>query len=105
MDNIFLGIVSAPSLEEAQVIARILVGEKLCACVNIIPAVSSIFQWENEVQESSETIMLIKTSSCKAAPMAQKVKELHSYEVPEIILLEIKDGDRDYLNWAQQVLA
>lgn len=101
MDKIFLGIVSTSSLEEARRIAKILVGEKLCACVNLIPSVSSIYQWEDVIQETSETVMLIKTPSSKAKLTVKRIKELHSYEVPEIILLEVKDGDSDYLDWVR----
>ena len=88
-----------PSAEKAAEVARILVEEQLCACVNLIPAVRSIYRWEGAVAEESETLALIKTTNERFPPLADRLRSLHPYEVPEIIALDVADGHAPYLAW------
>ncbi len=99
MSRHFSVFITAPNEEEAGKIAKILVEERLCACVNIIPGIRSIYRWQGKVFDENEVMMIAKTSSAMAPVLVKRVKELHSYEVPEIICLPISTGSGDYLDW------
>jgi periplasmic divalent cation tolerance protein len=93
-------LVTAPSEEIARAIAYKLLDEKLAACVNILPPVVSIYTWEEAVHEDSEVLMLIKTrSDLLEDRLIPTIKNLHPYEVPEIIALPIIQGLDSYLSW------
>lgn len=98
-----LVLVTASSDEEAEAIAQALVREGLAACVTLLPKVKSIYIWEGEVEAASECLMMIKTRTPLFSPLAEKVKEMHSYEVPEIIALPFGQGESRYLEWINQV--
>lgn len=87
-----------PSAEKAAEIARVLVGEKLAACMNI-SAVRSIYVWKDALQDDAEALGVIKTTADRYAALAQRIVELHPYEVPEIIALPVGDGHAPYLAW------
>jgi len=94
-------LMTAPTEEEAAIIARALVEERLVACVNIIPKVRSIYRWEGKVCDEQEVMMVAKSESTLAPSVVARVKELHSYEVPEIICLPVETGSGDYLDWIE----
>ena len=83
-------------------IAEILVNEKLAACVNIIPEVQSVFRWENKVDNAPENILIIKTTLNLYDILESRIKELHPYELPEIIAVPIERGLTEYLNWVSE---
>ncbi len=85
--------------EEAQKIAKTIVEEKLAACVNIIPTVRSIYFWKGEVCDDQESLLMIKTRTELFERLKARIRELHSYEVPEIIGVAIKEGHQPYLAW------
>ncbi len=87
--------------DEARRIGKTLVEEKLVACVNIHP-IKSIYRWEGEIQEEGEVAMLVKTKAELADKVMERVKELHSYEVPCIVSFSIDKGNPDYLNWIEE---
>jgi len=87
--------------DEARRIGKTLVEEKLAACVNIHP-IKSIYRWEEEIQEEGEVAMLVKTKAELADKVMERVKELHSYEVPCIVSFSIDKGNPDYLNWIEE---
>ena len=89
---------------EARSLARALVEKKLAACVNILPNMGSIYMWEGEVAEATEAKLLIKTKADKMNDVFLTIKELHSYEVPEIQVVEVSTGNLAYFNWMDQVL-
>lgn len=91
--------VTASSKDEAETIAQRLVNEKLAACVNILPGVTSLFHWEGKVSKENETMMVIKSIAAQLDAIVKRVKEIHSYQAPEIIALPIVGGSQDYLNW------
>ncbi len=93
------------SLEEAQRIARILVEECLVACVNILPAVHSIYSWQGVVQQELEVMMLLKSSATKLQALEQRLLELHSYEVPEFVVVGIDQMSDSYRLWMNSVLS
>jgi len=97
-------LITFPSLSEAKNIARSLVEKKLVACANIVDNISSIYWWEGKVEESREVLMIAKTVRAKIAKLIDEVRKLHSYEVPEIIVLPIVEGFEKYLQWIDESL-
>lgn len=97
-------LMTAPSEEEGAKLARTLVAERLCACVNIMPKVRSIYRWEGAICDEPEVMMIAKSTSSMAASIVKRVKELHSYDVPEIICLPIATGSGEYLDWIDDSL-
>lgn len=85
--------------QHAEQIAKTLVGERLAACVSIIPRLVSIYRWQGAVEQEHETLMMIKTTSDKVAGAMAKIKEMHPYEVPEIVSLPVDTGFQPYLDW------
>ena len=100
--NIF--IVTVNKLDDGKKIAKILIENKLAACVNIIQNVISIYEWKGKMEEDNEYILLIKTTEEKSDLLIQKIQEIHSYETPECIGLRIEKGSKNYLNWIDDVL-
>jgi len=99
-------LTTAASEEEAQNIARHLVEHQIAACVNIVPHITSIYRWQNKVEEAREWLLIIKTTAAAFEDIRQAIAQLHSYEVPECICLAIEDGSANYLEWiAESVVA
>jgi periplasmic divalent cation tolerance protein len=93
-------LVTCGSKKEARKIAQALVQRRLAACVQEIGVpVRSIYRWKGRVESANEVLLLIKTSRKRFSAVSTLVKKLHSYEVPEIIALNIADGSREYLDW------
>lgn len=88
-----------PSPEKAAEIARILVDERLCACVSLVPGIRSIYRWEGAVTEDTETLALIKTTASRYDELARRLVSLHPYDVPELITLPVVGGHAPYLAW------
>lgn len=85
--------------EEARVIASALVEKRLAACVNILGPIQSIYRWKDAVEDSQEYLLLIKTTEALFPRLRDELKQLHSYEVPECIAIDIEDGLPAYLEW------
>ena len=100
-----LVFVTHPGGHSASELARTLVSDGLAACVNVLPQVTSVFYWEGALQASSESLLLIKTNEASWPALSKRVKELHDYDVPEIIAVPILHGDRPYLDWLNACLA
>lgn len=94
--------ITAPNEDEAARIARSLVEARLAACANIVKNIRSIYTWKGSVQDDTEVLMIVKTRKSLFSAVSVKVRELHSYDVPEIIALPIIDGSPDYLNWLKK---
>ena len=92
-------LVNAASAEQADSIAHTLVGERLAACANIVSPIRSVYRWKGEVETATEHLMIIKTRANLIAKVEARVRQLHSYEVPEIIALPIVAGAKSYLDW------
>lgn len=90
---------TAPSKEEAEAIASDLVKNKLAACCNVIPAINSIYVWEGKLNNEGEVLMILKSRESLIERIAARVKELHSYKVPEVIAMPIVGGSAEYINW------
>ena len=92
-------LTTAGSKEEAQKIARELVERRLAACVNIAGPIESVYRWKGEVESSAEFLLLIKTTAAAFGAVRDAIQELHSYELPECVMLEVADGNEEYLAW------
>ena len=92
-------LTTAGSEQEAEKIARHLVEHRLAACVNILPNVTSVYRWKDQVEEAREWLLIIKTTAGVFAQVRQAISDLHSYELPECICLTIEDGSPNYLQW------
>lgn len=97
--DLAITISTVPNLDEAKNISRTLVEEKLAACVNIIPGATSIYSWEGKIEESSEVVLVIKSRAELYQKLEKRISDLHSYEVPEIVMLNAEDVEEKYLNW------
>ena len=91
--------VTAKDQAEARVIAKAVVGERLAACANILGAMESVYWWDGKVCEDEEVALVLKTSDEKKADLIERIKALHSYEVPCVTCLQIADGNPDFLKW------
>jgi len=90
---------TCPDLANARTLARTLVDECLAACVQIVPGVESIYRWQGQVEQACEHLLLIKTSKARWPLLRARVLELHPYEVPELIALDVHEGAPAYLAW------
>lgn len=88
-----------PTPDKAAEVARTLVGEQLAACVNLVSQIRSIYRWQGEISDDSETLALIKTTDERFEAMKARLVELHPYEVAEVIALPIEGGHAPYLAW------
>ena len=95
--------ITASDEDEAAKIAKALVESRLAGCVNIIKDIRSIYSWQGKIEDEKEVLMVVKTQKALFDPLMEKVKELHSYTVPEIIALPIVEGSEDYLKWLKEV--
>jgi len=93
--------VTASSPEEAERIGRVLLDERLVACVNTVP-VRSAYWWQGNVERAGETLLIVKTAVRLVEDVTARVRDLHSYTVPEVIALPIVGGNPDYLRWIDE---
>lgn len=88
--------------EEAERIAEELLNQRLVACVNIVQRITSLYWWQGKIEKESEALMLIKTKKERLNQVIEKIKELHSYNVPAIISFEIKQANSEYLDYINE---
>ncbi len=88
-----------PNVEAARQIGTILVQRQLAACVNLVPEVTSIYRWKDKVETGGEILALIKTTAENLDPLKAAITDLHPYDEPEVVALEIAGGSASYLNW------
>jgi periplasmic divalent cation tolerance protein len=91
-------------MDNAKNIAQQLVQEKYAACVNIIPNIISVYRWQENIECDSEIQLIIKIHANKFNEVADEIKRLHRYDTPEIIAMNIQQGDNNYLNWITESL-
>jgi periplasmic divalent cation tolerance protein len=103
MDALLM-ISTAGSAKEARKIARNLVEGRLAACVNVIPGVASFFRWKGRLCQEKEALILVKTVNTRVKKIIDKIKEIHSYEVPEIIFFRAVKGEKKYLKWVERMV-
>jgi len=93
------------SLVEAERAGRSLVERRLCACVNILPAMVSYYWWQGEVERGDEVVIIIKTRATLAEPVRLAVKEMHSYTTPAVLVIPVESVDPDYQAWIMRETA
>jgi periplasmic divalent cation tolerance protein len=91
--------------DEASRIARALVERRLAACVNVVPGVRSTYRWQGAVRTDAEWLLVVKTRRDRFDEVRAAIRELHAYEVPEIVMLDIAEGDAAYLEWIDASLS
>lgn len=101
MTNYIVIFVTTSSISEAKKIGRALVENKLVACSNIVSPIHSIYCWQGKVCEDKEALIILKTKKKLFKQVEKRVKELHSYEVPEIIAIPVTEGSDKYLSWVK----
>ena len=94
-----IAYITTESVAQAEQIGRALVAERLAACANILPGMRSIYRWKGAVETAEETVLLAKTRDTLAKALTERVRELHSYEVPCIVIWPITGGLPDFLRW------
>ncbi len=97
-------LTTAADPDEADRLARTLVDERLVACATLIPSVRSVYRWQGEVESSTETLLLMKTSVEQLPALQTRLHALHSYKTPEFLVLRVDAGSQAYLDWLQSSL-
>jgi periplasmic divalent cation tolerance protein len=95
---------TASSADEAAKIARDVVEQRLAACVNIVPAIRSIYSWQGKIEDGAEVLMIIKTRKPLVDRLSARIRSLHSYTVPEVISMAVTGGNPAYLLWVADVV-
>jgi periplasmic divalent cation tolerance protein len=101
MTDKLLVLSTSGSEAEAQKIAQELVQRRLAACVNIVPRIQSVYRWEGEVETAEDFLLIIKTTKARSAEVQAAIRELHSYDLPECIVVSIETGSEKYLKWIE----
>jgi periplasmic divalent cation tolerance protein len=94
--------VSGPDAAMLESVGRVLVEEGLAACVNVIPGITSVYRWEGETRVDSEALALIKTTEDCVQAARLRVSELHPYDLPEFVAVEVAEGSPAYLRWVRE---
>lgn len=103
-ENYCLVLCTCPKNDTALLLAKRIVSSRLGACVNILPGIISIYRWEGEIATDQEQLLLIKTRSDQFQQLKTLIKELHPYELPEIIAVPINHGSTEYLSWLDKCI-
>jgi periplasmic divalent cation tolerance protein len=102
MTDALVVFVTTGSAAEAEIIARTLVAERLAACVNILNPIRSIYRWEGNLQDDQEWLLVVKTNAAHFVALEERIRALHSYQVPEIIALPVVAGAEQSLRWVRK---
>ena len=97
--SVVLVLTTWPASSDASAFARTLVDERLAACVNVLPRMQSIYRWKDAIESEAERQILVKTTESRLAALEARIRELHPYEVPEIIAVPVENGLPAYLQW------
>jgi periplasmic divalent cation tolerance protein len=101
MAHVVLVLTTAPADERAEAIARALVDERLAACVNVLPPMTSFYRWQGTIGQDLERQLVIKTTTDRVPALQARLRELHPYELPECLVLTASDGSAAYLEWVK----
>lgn len=98
-DDVVLIYTTAANLVEAEAIGTGLVERRLAACVNILPGMRSIYRWKGSIERAGEVVMIVKTIRRQVEPSRDHLRRMHSYETPAFLVIDVPEGDADYLAW------
>jgi len=99
MEEARLALMTAPSVEVAEQLVRTLVEERVVACGNIVPGLTSIYRWRGAVEREPEVLVILKTTKSAVPRLLERAPALHPYEVPEVLVLPVEAGHAAYLEW------
>lgn len=99
LDDLRVVHVTAPNVETGEFLARELVEERLAACGNVIPGLVSVYWWNDEVEKDDEVLVILKTTRERAGDLTERVRALHPYEMPEVLVFTVSGGAEDYARW------
>jgi periplasmic divalent cation tolerance protein len=99
MTDAILVMVTAPTADKAAELARMLVEEGLAACGNVVPGLRSIYRWEGQVHDEPEVLLLLKTRAAHFEALRERVVQVHPYQCPEVLRVDVTDGHAPYLQW------
>ena len=102
VSDIIAVLITCPNRQTGEEIGRTVVEERLAACVNIIPGITSYYRWEGKLCRDREALLLVKTRKLKYMLLARRIKSLHPYSVPEILALPVARGYSKYLTWVRE---
>lgn len=102
MTDKVLVLTTAGTQAEAQTIAKQLVESRLAACINLIPRIQSVYRWKGKLESTEEYLLIIKTSKARATSVEAAIKEIHSYDLPECIVVPLENGSEEYLKWIEE---
>ncbi|MGO8757591.1 MAG: divalent-cation tolerance protein CutA [Terracidiphilus sp.] len=97
-------LTTVASAEEGSRLGRTLVEERLAACATLLPSAHSIYRWQGQIESSAETLLLLKTAADRLPALESRLKELHTYQTPEFLVLAVEAGSRAYLEWLRDSL-
>ena len=100
--NVRIVLTTIGSETDALVLARTLVEEQLAACVNVLPAMTSLYRWKGSLEQDKEHQLVIKTSSERLPALEVRLRQLHPYELPEFLVLDVASGGAAYLAWVHE---
>jgi periplasmic divalent cation tolerance protein len=100
-NDVLVVLTTWPDVEKARAAGHTLVEEKLVACANIVPVIESIYRWQGRIETSAEALMILKTPASHYRDLETRIRELHTYEVPEIIAFPVAHGLPPYLQWVE----
>lgn len=99
MQQALLVLTNVPDEATARTIAHLLIEQGLAACVNMLPAVQSVYQWQGKLEQASEVVLLVKTTQARYTELEAAIKSVHPYQIPEIIAVPVVAGLPAYLGW------
>ncbi|HEX8244590.1 MAG TPA: divalent-cation tolerance protein CutA [Longimicrobium sp.] len=101
-DAVCVVLMTAPDAETGRRIARALVDERLIACANVLPGVTSVYRWQGAVEEAAEVLVVMKTPAARVPRLVERAAALHPYEVPELLALTVAEGLPAYCRWVME---
>jgi periplasmic divalent cation tolerance protein len=102
MTDVVLILTTVPDDGKGETLALTLVEERLAACVNLLPPMTSIYRWRDAVERGAERQVIVKTTRDRIAAVRERIRQLHPYELPELIVLNVEDGSAAYLEWVRE---
>lgn len=102
MSDVVAGLVTGPDREQLVRLGRALVEERLIACLNVVDRVTSVYRWEGEVCEEAEALGILKTTLARSDAVERRIRELHPYEVPEVLFVPVAVGSPPYVDWVSE---
>ena len=105
MSDVVAGLVTGPDGEQLARLGRTLVDERLIACLNVVDRVTSVYRWQGEVCEEAEALGILKTTVARSGAVERRIRELHPYDVPEVLFIAVAAGSAPYVDWVSQQVA